>query len=773
MSELFDAIDALIAGQSPLPPPAERERLRKAHGLTQEQVAKALKVRRPTVVSWESGKTEPRPPQREAYARLLEKLAALYPPAPDEPAPLAAAPAVTPSAALSAAPDLPATPPAPDQSATPSARPAPDPSALSGAAPVAPVPAASAAPAPSAPPAPALPHQPVERMERMERTERKAAPRRPPATGATPPPATAAPATPVAADERFAHGPLGVLDGDGALYCVGGLVLDCPATTLPALVSWTLTEGKLGAPRLHPSGKDSDPLIVLTAAAADRLGLPERLEDRRGLRLPQDHPAVKQLTRAKWQLTRRGFGPWARIYRPAEHGRRQCVQLAVLPWGALDARSWGDADRLPPADLARVLGVYASRVITPRGSTAVCGLETMTALRPATRAVRDETGAWVSGPMPGSLTESVDPAPVEAPEEHPVVAARYPRGHQRTPGEVLDEEAFDWIRDPQLLTDAECARSHAVGIDVNTAFLAAANRLTVGLGAPVHRTRPVFDRKTPGSWLVDLSGIELDPRLPSPFTPHGARPEGPAWYATPTVAYAAELIDAYRLPVAVEPLEAWLRPGSSPYLDPWYKQLAEAYKATMADLGVTSGLSEADFLAVMETHKRNDPQLAAVLSAIKSTVKGGIGKLRERPQGAGYRPGERWPALERPTWRPDIRAAVISTARVNMHRKVLKTALATQRTPAPTGRVTLDDDALIPIALLSDCAVYLSDGPSPLDVLPHTPEGKPAPGSFRLGVSPGMVKHEGTRELLWAVRLLDEGHNPARHIKGDDTDSGE
>jgi hypothetical protein len=175
----------------------------------------------------------------------------------------------------------------------------------------------------------------------------------------------------------------------------------------------------------------------------------------------------------------------------------------------------------------------------------------------------------------------------------------------------------------------------------------------------------------------------------------------------------------------------------------------------------------------METHKQNDPGMAAVLSAIKSTVKGGIGKLRERPQGTSYTFGERWPALERPTWRPDIRAAVISAARVNMHRKLLKTALAAQQAPAPAGHLTLGEDALIPVALLSDCAVYLSDGPSPLDVLPHTADGKPAPGTFRLGVSPGMVKHEGTQELLWAVQMLDEGHNPARHIKGDTEDSGE
>ncbi|RSS56066.1 transcriptional regulator, partial [Streptomyces sp. WAC06614] len=190
-----------------------------------------------------------------------------------------------------------------------------------------------------------------------------------------------------------------------------------------------------------------------------------------------------------------------------------------------------------------------------------------------------------------------------------------------------------------------------------------------------------------------------------------------------------------------------------PYLDPWYARLRDAYLATMADLGITPALSPADFLTAMTRTRSTTSPHHSVLSAIKSTVKGGIGKLRERPQGAAYRPGEPWPALERPTWRPDIRAAVIATARINMHRKMRKLAEAAD---------------LHPIAVLSDCAVYLSNGPSPLDLLPLTPEGKPLPGGFRLGVSPGMVKHEGTQPLLWAVGLLDEGHNPARHIKGHD-----
>jgi DNA-binding transcriptional regulator YiaG len=765
--QLFAAVDALLeqAAQDALPEPSERRRLREAAGLSQDQVAQALSVRRETVTSWETGRTDPRPPKRAAYARLLAALADRYP------APGPGAEPRGPAAEVTASGPSPAPPrPAPGLLPEQAGGPAVPGAGRGGPVPV-PVRGEDAGPAAGEDPVqvPAdVPELPADVPQRgpddgVPRSSASQAPPAGPAAGRKPGRrAGTAPhggsarhegggTATVAVDERFAHGAVAVLDGDGSAYCAGGLVLDCPAADIPSLVEWALDEARLGAPRLHRNGQDADPLVVLTESAAVRLGLPAELADRRGLRLPDDHEVVRRIRKADWLLTRRGFGPWAWVYRPAQGSRRRCVQFAVLPWGALDGRTWGGAAGLHPADLADTLATYAARVITPRGTTAVCGLQLMTALRPPTRAVRDEaTGSWVSAPSPGALTEAVDPAPPEAPDEHPAVARLYPRGHRRTPDQVLDEEAYDWIRDPELLTDAECAKPYAVGIDVNMAFAAAANRLTVGLGAPVHVKEPAFDRRTPGCWLVDLSSVELDPRLPSPFTPHGGRPEGPAWYATPTVAYAAEL------GLDVRPSEAYLRPEHGPYLDAWYTRLRDAYMVTMEELGVRAGMPEEEFLAAMEAadrHRAQDPGRAAVLSAVKSTVKGGIGKLRERPQGAGYRPGERWPALERPTWRPDIRAAVISAARVNMHRKMLRLA---------------EGAGLFPVAVLSDCAVYLSDGPGPLDFLPRTPEGKPLPGGFRLGVSPGMVKHEGTQSLMWAVRLLDEGHNPARHIKGTD-----
>ncbi|MFJ2851300.1 helix-turn-helix transcriptional regulator, partial [Streptomyces rubiginosohelvolus] len=68
-----------------MPPPEERLRLREAAGLTRAQVATAVGVARGTVLAWESGKSDPTPPGRLPYLRLLEGLAELHP-APVDPA---------------------------------------------------------------------------------------------------------------------------------------------------------------------------------------------------------------------------------------------------------------------------------------------------------------------------------------------------------------------------------------------------------------------------------------------------------------------------------------------------------------------------------------------------------------------------------------------------------------------------------------------------------------------------------------------------------------
>ncbi|MCD9904317.1 helix-turn-helix domain-containing protein, partial [Streptomyces sp. MT29] len=58
-----------------IPPPAERMRLREAAGLSRAQVATAVGVGRTTVANWETGVTDPTPPARLQYLRLLKGLA--------------------------------------------------------------------------------------------------------------------------------------------------------------------------------------------------------------------------------------------------------------------------------------------------------------------------------------------------------------------------------------------------------------------------------------------------------------------------------------------------------------------------------------------------------------------------------------------------------------------------------------------------------------------------------------------------------------------------
>lgn len=82
--ELFAAVDALLEGEPQLPLPAERARLREAAGVTQARLAQVLQTTTQTVKNWESGRSEPRPPRRQPYLRLLDAWAAQHPAEPEE-----------------------------------------------------------------------------------------------------------------------------------------------------------------------------------------------------------------------------------------------------------------------------------------------------------------------------------------------------------------------------------------------------------------------------------------------------------------------------------------------------------------------------------------------------------------------------------------------------------------------------------------------------------------------------------------------------------------
>ncbi|WP_437112963.1 hypothetical protein [Streptomyces longwoodensis] len=157
---------------------------------------------------------------------------------------------------------------------------------------------------------------------------------------------------------------------------------------------------------------------------------------------------VKQIEKTGLQLTQRGFGPWARVYREPEGSKRRCGQLCILPWNALDAREWDKKD-------------------DPQ-------LRSHAEKDPATgefkRAFNDD-----------ALTQVYPVVECKVPDEHPALKGKCAWHHMRTPAEMLMQEPYDWCRP---LTDEECANPYLVAIDINVSFAAAANGLTVGLYRP-------------------------------------------------------------------------------------------------------------------------------------------------------------------------------------------------------------------------------------------------------------------------------------------------
>ncbi|MDT0446352.1 helix-turn-helix domain-containing protein [Streptomyces johnsoniae] len=118
MGSELEGVEALLAEArraAAMPDPAERLRLRQAAGLSRPQVAGAVGVEPQTVANWETGRTEPAPPARGKYLRLLEGLAEIHP-APKEPRPATHEPAPQVAADLPRQPIPPAAPQRPAES---------------------------------------------------------------------------------------------------------------------------------------------------------------------------------------------------------------------------------------------------------------------------------------------------------------------------------------------------------------------------------------------------------------------------------------------------------------------------------------------------------------------------------------------------------------------------------------------------------------------------------------------------------------------------------
>ncbi len=73
-----------------MPPPEERLRLREAAGFSRAHIAATVGVGRSTIANWETGVSDPTPPARLPYLRILKGLAEIYPPPATTPDPVAA-----------------------------------------------------------------------------------------------------------------------------------------------------------------------------------------------------------------------------------------------------------------------------------------------------------------------------------------------------------------------------------------------------------------------------------------------------------------------------------------------------------------------------------------------------------------------------------------------------------------------------------------------------------------------------------------------------------
>lgn len=706
MDELF-SVDAMAdpARRRTLPAPGERLRLRLESELSEYQVASACSVTEATIRAWEGGITTPRGDNAEIYRHLLNGLQAR----------LTQTPMVQPPAA--AAPDWAALGgihreiPSRADTDEPCRRcQQPTVQRVGGK----PQHLGTRCPTPTAAALPASPPLPAP------------APARASGVPARLPGPPAARLSYPAAGRRMTAGPLAVFEagpGPGLTAHLGdGRTLTCPADSFAGLLAWAVTAG-LGAPAVKPgAGLNLGPLLVLTEAAAARLALPLTPPTPAQRHPRSDHQLLEQLRMIGWQTDVQGLGPWTTLHPSGADPIRDGVHLAVTAWGALHRDDWKLPERFDAGQLARLLGQYTALLRTPLGPPGACGHRLMSDLRPPPRH-HAVTGARLCPGAPGALTERVDPAPCEAPPGHRLASGR-------AAADALAVEDLTWWRTP---TGAETECAYVVCLAVNLPYVADSNNVRVAASSAHEVGMPAFDRKIPGSWLVDLTPARQHPQMPPAFPGHGL-----AWHPTAAVAYAQER------GTVIQPLKGWLRAGpAGPYLSPWYDRIRLAHLSVLERLGITAGMEPDALLAALRDLPAGDPVEVALLRAVHASAREGTAMLAQQPVDPDRDPALPWPTPADPSWRPDLLAALTANARANVHRKLCLTAR--------TGH--------FPLAVDDEYIVYATRTPGILEITGDERCG------FRVGISPGHVRPVASRSMDWFLDHCSRGENPARLLK--------
>ncbi|MET9183272.1 hypothetical protein ABZX88_34435 [Kitasatospora aureofaciens] len=579
-------------------------------------------------------------------------------------------------------------------------------------------------------------------------------------------PASKASARPVRAErpkpERVAAVAVDVVDGE---WTVDTDAVHAPTgkITWDALLAWIGGGLPLGIDRIHRDGKDADGTVVLTAAACSALKVPAKLPTTPAAVARFDGKLRKAAEASGMELSTT-LGAGFKAYRRRSAGRHVSVKLIIAPWlgqGDTAAQKSGElvtalaagVDGAPDgAVLARRLRTFVADLgIGPGATTAVTSTHLVDALRPRTVRVIGEDGRSVSVPRAGALPSGDLAVPPAAGGRHPLTLAERRAG--RPVCEEEDYGVFSWTRP---LTPDEAEQPFAVVMDVCTSFLSVTETLRLPLGALELRESPTWDKAVAGLWLCDFTGIAVEEDLPHPATFHGLPPEGPGWYATPTVAY---MVSEYGFdPSTIT--RAYLSTDSVPFLKDWTTRIRAAYKRCLAVLGVVDGMGDEEFLTAYAARKlgaADSPEIAdalVLIDAYKGIYKGGIGKWTDN--GSQYRDDETWAERVAAAWsyRPEVRFTILSAARTGAHRRMRKTRTLNGRAP---------------FAINVDSYLYAAPAASPIPLLPKTAEGKPVPGALRLGGAPGSFKHEASIPMSAVVTAMDEHLHPCRLTHDYDT----
>lgn len=521
-----------------------------------------------------------------------------------------------------------------------------------------------------------------------------------------------------------AAGPLAVLaaTASGALtaHLADGSTLTCPAADIAGLLAWATTAG-LGAPAVKAGGLNTGPLLVLTDTATTLLTLPPVLPSPAHRHPRSDHPVHAQLRAIGWQTNVQGLAPWTTLHPVHGDPTADAIHLAITAWGALHDDTWQLPTHLSPPQIAQLLSAYTRLLRTPTGPPGECGHRLMSDLRPPAHR-HAHTNALLCHGAPGALAQSVNPAPCEAPDGHRLALGR-------TAEDRMTVEDIDWWRPP---TDAEATAPYVVCLAVNLSHVAGSNNIRVAAGPARTVQHPDFDRRTPGSWFVDLSGTPQQPHLPTPYVT--ARP---AWHTTEAVAYAQQR------GTPIRPTRAHLRTGTAgPYLNPWYQRIRDARLAVLARLGITPAM-EPEVLCQELESPGGDPISRLLLAAVDATAAHSIHVLAQQPANPDHTPGHPFGTPPLPTWRPDLRASLIANSRTELHRKLCMTAR--------TG--------YLPLAVHQDHILFATHTPSILEIT------SPSGSGFRLGLSPGHVSPAGTHTMAWYRHHCAQHVNPAQLLR--------